>query len=471
MSKKKTIPCDRCGARLENIPEKCPHCGEIIRDRMDPFIREGIEKRMGPGWWRRNYPALLFCLFSVPFAASICFAHYSFDNYDLSTVLSVAIFGLVALAYFIIVQNLLKKWSALHLIGHIILFPAMTLLAVYEFPKTGYGYFDWVLIVVFLTVIYCIIATTFVLTLLNRILRPESIIKVRMITLVLLLIIAIVFGVFASDIWFAIQEYKARHTNLAFWAYPSIKKADSDLASRICLEMINNKDDYSARINAIQYSLRFRENLAVEPLIQLLESEPNRDDRLIIVMALGSIKDKRASEPLIKSLENETNLMIRVYIIESLGKIGDNSALEALIHVLESDNDSYLRGIAAETLSKITDVQAGEAIIKAIEKDPDSDVRLRGAIALGNIGDKRAVEPLIDALNNTSNLNEYGEIAEALGNIGDTKAVDSLLKALDNVKDKRNSNRIRDAICKINPQYQSRIAWDAAKRKYYLKPE
>jgi hypothetical protein len=48
MFKKKTIPCDRCGARFDHIPEKCPACGEIIRDRMDPHIREEIEQRLEP---------------------------------------------------------------------------------------------------------------------------------------------------------------------------------------------------------------------------------------------------------------------------------------------------------------------------------------------------------------------------------------------------------------------------------------
>ena len=46
MAKKKTIACDRCGARIDHIPEKCPECGEIIYDRMDPHVRERILEKM-----------------------------------------------------------------------------------------------------------------------------------------------------------------------------------------------------------------------------------------------------------------------------------------------------------------------------------------------------------------------------------------------------------------------------------------
>ena len=46
MSKTKTIACDKCGHRMERILEKCPKCGELIRDRMDPHVRERVENKM-----------------------------------------------------------------------------------------------------------------------------------------------------------------------------------------------------------------------------------------------------------------------------------------------------------------------------------------------------------------------------------------------------------------------------------------
>ena len=39
MSKKKTIPCDKCGARIDHIPEKGPQCGEEIYYNMNPQLR------------------------------------------------------------------------------------------------------------------------------------------------------------------------------------------------------------------------------------------------------------------------------------------------------------------------------------------------------------------------------------------------------------------------------------------------
>jgi hypothetical protein len=74
MAKKPTTPCDRCGARLDHIPDKCPHCGEIIRDRMNPFIRERVEEIFKFRPYSRIH-AIIFAL------TGILFSGYSIYNY------------------------------------------------------------------------------------------------------------------------------------------------------------------------------------------------------------------------------------------------------------------------------------------------------------------------------------------------------------------------------------------------------
>ena len=48
-TKSKSIACDQCGVRIKAIPDSCPECGEIIKARMDPHVRQRIEEKLyGP---------------------------------------------------------------------------------------------------------------------------------------------------------------------------------------------------------------------------------------------------------------------------------------------------------------------------------------------------------------------------------------------------------------------------------------
>jgi hypothetical protein len=44
MGRPKLIICDRCGKRFEEVPERCPACGEILAARMDPGFKRAVER-------------------------------------------------------------------------------------------------------------------------------------------------------------------------------------------------------------------------------------------------------------------------------------------------------------------------------------------------------------------------------------------------------------------------------------------
>jgi hypothetical protein len=46
MKNRKIVICDKCQARFDYIPEKCPCCGETLLKRMDNRIREIIENKL-----------------------------------------------------------------------------------------------------------------------------------------------------------------------------------------------------------------------------------------------------------------------------------------------------------------------------------------------------------------------------------------------------------------------------------------
>ncbi len=78
MKNPKTIACDRCGARIDHIPEKCPECGEIIYDRMDPHVRERIQEKMKK---RQVSPGLIILGVVVLVTLAVIFVPSLIKNY------------------------------------------------------------------------------------------------------------------------------------------------------------------------------------------------------------------------------------------------------------------------------------------------------------------------------------------------------------------------------------------------------
>ena len=97
MIKHKTIACDRCGARIDHIPEKCPECGEIIYDRMDPHVRERIIYEMEKAPIRKRKRAVLIgmLIWAVLIGVSILLPEGSTANRSLGFLLDIAFLFMV----------------------------------------------------------------------------------------------------------------------------------------------------------------------------------------------------------------------------------------------------------------------------------------------------------------------------------------------------------------------------------------
>jgi flagellar biosynthesis protein FliQ len=313
MAKKLTIPCDRCGARLDNIPEKCPHCGEIIRDRMDPFIREGIEKRIGQRWWKIQFTVFRTYLFILPFFGSIGLVRVSFDAYNIWTALSAAVFGLVALAYYEAARRILRTKSRYHLIGHGILFLLSAVLAVLG-PDTYH--LDWVLLLIVSVLISGLIVLVRVRIWLDSKAKANSLGLKFLPKLLLLTIVFMLFYLFASDVWFGIQGLRVRQFR-------------SDAA----------------------YSLgKTHDRRATSILINTLEESKYSDNRMRAIIGLEYIGDNRAIIAIIHALENDSDNGVRRGAAITLSHIGGVQAFEALIKILKNDQNERVREAATKVL-------------------------------------------------------------------------------------------------------------------------
>ncbi|GAA5819924.1 MAG: HEAT repeat domain-containing protei [Methanobrevibacter sp. CfCl-M3] len=116
-------------------------------------------------------------------------------------------------------------------------------------------------------------------------------------------------------------------------------------------------------------------------------------------------KGTEAVDPLIDTLLNNRNKDIKISSAKLLGIIGDNKAIDPLIKTLKNPN-KLVRREASTSLTKIGN-DAVEPLIKLLENE---DWKIRGAAswALGIIGDKRAIEPLKNLLNDESGYVKSG---------------------------------------------------------------
>lgn len=90
---------------------------------------------------------------------------------------------------------------------------------------------------------------------------------------------------------------------------------------------------------------------AVEPLILALK-DVNPRVRWIAAAALGEIGDARAVEPLVNAITTDPERDVRWHAVDSLGKIGDVRAIGPLTQSLK-DKDSFVREAARGALKKI----------------------------------------------------------------------------------------------------------------------
>jgi HEAT repeat protein len=96
---------------------------------------------------------------------------------------------------------------------------------------------------------------------------------------------------------------------------------------------------------------------AIEPIVRLLETEPDFDAKLSFIAALGEIGDPCAVEillPYVHPPEQQNRHSIIAVTVQALERIGTEEVLQPLFLLWEFDPDPYVRRCAADALKAIT---------------------------------------------------------------------------------------------------------------------
>jgi HEAT repeat protein len=151
------------------------------------------------------------------------------------------------------------------------------------------------------------------------------------------------------------------------------------------------------RLKAAGELYQFPGDATVTALIKALkDSDP--EVRGCAVESLRLLGDSRAVEPLIEVLETDTEHTPLYYAINALGELHTARAVEALISALETRKGD-LSSLVFQ-LGENRAIGAVDALIMLLEGGTDYQ-RRHAVMALGKIGSRRAVEPLKKALNDT----------------------------------------------------------------------
>jgi HEAT repeat protein len=252
-------------------------------------------------------------------------------------------------------------------------------------------------------------------------------------------------------------------------------------------------------------------------------------NRQTIIKALQNIGDSYTVDLLLMELDNSPEPVVRINAVESLVGIPDNRCLSVIIKTLKKDKNDAVKANAAFALLSIGDNQAVDTLIKEIYHDSQPITgRCYMAFALAAIGNESAVQPLSVLAELAEDNNIYNSVSISLywltGELNPIKPIicrpylemysdnSTIMKYLDFAKARWGDTEVLlEVINKLTwddlkrfhadimsrmpegfPKYDfkadeetrkkqesaircwyienvSRLAWDAEKRKYYLK--
>jgi HEAT repeat protein len=173
------------------------------------------------------------------------------------------------------------------------------------------------------------------------------------------------------------------------------KIGDSSVVPRLINEFQKRRNEYDAGSAYIADTLgRIGDSRAVLPLIAAL-GDNEGCVRSRAALALGMIADNRAIIPLLDAL-NDIDCNVRYWAVDSLGEFCEIRAVVPIIHLLENDIDCNVRGSAASALGCIGDNRAIAPLFAAASNDNELFVRFNSFFALSVF--ENANDELMDSL-------------------------------------------------------------------------
>jgi len=127
------------------------------------------------------------------------------------------------------------------------------------------------------------------------------------------------------------------------------------------------------------------EGEVLNPLIEVLKNDISPKVRANAAMSLGQLNNENAIQSLIAALSDK-DAFVRGMIVYSLGLLKAKEAINPLIMILETDPDKEARMAAADSLAQIGDEKAIKHLVKAYVNDMEDSVKSESRDSLNRLG-------------------------------------------------------------------------------------
>lgn len=150
----------------------------------------------------------------------------------------------------------------------------------------------------------------------------------------------------------------------------------------------------------------------INPLIEVLKNDISPKVRANAAMSLGQLNNEKAIQSLISAL-SDTDAFVRGMIVYSLGLLKAKEALNSLIMILETDPDKEARMAAADSLSQIGDEKAIKHLVNAYVNDPEDSVKAESRDSLNRLGKQFNITEIDVLIQNEMEKRQKAQISSA----------------------------------------------------------
>ena len=152
------------------------------------------------------------------------------------------------------------------------------------------------------------------------------------------------------------------------------------------------------------------------------------EDVIVVVQALGRLKDPSAIESLVYVARRSSNKQLKLAVLQAYNEINDLRVISPISELLDEE-DQEIRLQAIDTLGQFNTDESLETIFKALFDD-SPNVRWKAVHTLGEIGNPKAIGPISVLLadENESVGNEADKVLKQLG-VSEEKIADWRTKA------------------------------------------
>jgi len=138
------------------------------------------------------------------------------------------------------------------------------------------------------------------------------------------------------------------------------------------LKILRDSNDVRVRIDARRELIESDQNILIELLDKLIKNETDVEILAYAAELIAESNDKKRADRILPLIQH-VDPVLRRHVCGLLGNCGDEVAIDALIEKLQSDTSADVRVVAAFALGKIGNKRSLLALISARDYDFSTD--------------------------------------------------------------------------------------------------